>query len=114
MSHAPALSMRLISEPSNSISLAPWSSNVRSDLSSAAISSMTQSPPKLNRKTEFRRSVRYQARLLDWAVSLRAVPLNCNPTDSPSVTRGHLPRQRQIAELAAEGRPMGASLAADD
>src|SRR5258706_1451757 len=102
MSQAPALSMRLISEPSNSTSLAPSIFNVRSDLSSAAISSMTQSPPKMKRSTEFRRSVRYQARPSDWAESLRAVPRDAILQAALSSSEGP-PRQRQSGELAAVG-----------
>src|ERR1700704_1852949 len=102
MSQAPALSMRLISEPSNSTSLAPSIFNVQSDLSSVAISSMTQSPPKMKRNTEFRRSVRYQARPSDWAESLRAVPLEAILQIALSSREG-MSRQSQSGELAAVG-----------
>src|SRR5258705_5687979 len=76
--------MRWISEPSNSTCVAPSATNVRRDLSSAAISPITQSPPKTKRRTELRRSVRYQARPSDWAVSLRAVPLGWRSYRQPA------------------------------
>src|SRR3977135_3819006 len=107
--------MRRISEPSNSTSFAPSSSNARSDLSSAVICSMTQLPPKMTRTTEFRRSVRYQARPSDWAESLRAVPYHTILQIALSSGEG-MPKQRQSGDLAAEGQGPRerASLAAAD